>query len=146
MNTLKRIRVWQLLLVMASVIAAAGCATHYREGQPAYGSSYYDDPYDYYYYPDSRVYFNISSGYYYYPDRDRWYRVRELPPRYHLDNRGRVPLRIATDKPYSMQHDHQKKFRPNSQFKFEPKRDQDERRENERRHEKHRSRHDDRNQ
>ena len=39
---------------------------------PSYGSSYYH-PYDYYYYPSTRIYFNITTGYYYYPYKNYLY-------------------------------------------------------------------------
>ncbi|GAA0406081.1 hypothetical protein GCM10009133_13410 [Cocleimonas flava] len=79
---------------------------------PSYGSSYYQ-PYDYYYYPQSRIYLNISTGYYFYPYKNRWRKVRSLPRSYHLDRRDRVKIRIKSkDRPYARHSEHRKKYVP----------------------------------
>ena len=79
---------------------------------PSYGSSYYQ-PYDYYYYPESRIYLNISTGYYFYPYKNRWRKVRSLPRSYHLDRRDRVKIRIKSkDRPYTRHSEHRTKYAP----------------------------------
>jgi hypothetical protein len=89
-----------VILASTMVMGIAGCDDGYRVKTVAIGSSYYD-PFDYYYYPYSRVYFSISTGYYYYPDGDRWFKVRTLPRHYYLDPRERVVIKIKSkDQPY----------------------------------------------
>jgi len=129
-------------LVLGVLLMAGGvaCTTYYRDGAPIYRSTYDHDPYYYHYYPDSSVYFNISSGYYYYPDGDHWRRVRKLPSRYHLDDHDRVRLWIDADQPYARHRQHRERYRPDPHYRHDPKRDPEERRSNERLHERYRNR------
>ncbi len=132
--------VWRATLLILLLTGIVGCTAYYREGPPVYRSAYYQYPYHYYYYPSSRVYFHISSGYYYYPDGDRWIRIRQLPPKYHLDHHDRVPLWIDADKPYSRYSQHRDRYRPDPHYKSDKARDPEERRHNERQHERYRNR------
>ncbi len=78
----------------------------------SYGSSYYQ-PYDYYYYPESRIYLNVSTGFYFYPYNNSWRKVRSLPRHYHLNNNDRVTIRIKSkDRPYARHHEHRTKYAP----------------------------------
>ncbi len=114
--------------VMATVtVGISGCDHDVRARSVSYGSSYYQ-PYDYYYYPSSRIYFNIVTGLYYYPDGDRWRQIRTLPPRYYLDSRDRVNIRIKSkDRPYLMHHEHRVKYAPRTKYKRDYHRNQTER-------------------
>lgn len=129
-------------LALALTLAAGltGCAAYYHEGPPVYRSAYYHYPYYYYYYPSTGVYFHIYSGYYYYPDGTRWIRVRDLPPRYHLDRHDRIPLWIDADKPYSRYTQHRERYRPDPHYRPDPARDPEERRHNRQEHERYRNR------
>ena len=64
-------------------LGLAGCVS-YDTYPPAPARPYPGPYYDYWYYPDVNVYFGIATGYYWYYGRNRWYRVRKLPPRYRL--------------------------------------------------------------
>ncbi len=109
-------------LVGALMLGISGCDDDVRVRSASYGSSYYQ-PYDYYYYPDSYVYFNISTRDYYYYDRDRWIRNRVLPRHYHLKDRDRVKIRIKSkDKPYLRHHEHRSKYGPRRDYKRDDRR------------------------
>ena len=97
-------------------------------------------PYDYYYYPSVRVYFRYSTGYYYYPSGSVWIKTRRLPPVYRLDQRDRVIIRIEKDKPYARHHQHRDKYRPHSDYRPDPYRDEKERYYNQKRYEQYRKR------
>ncbi len=99
------------LLAVVVLSGMAGCEeTTVRS--TSYGSSYYQ-PYDYYYYPESRIYLNVSTGYYFYPYKNNWRKVRSLPRHYHLNNNDRVTIRIKSkDRPYSRNHEHRTKYAP----------------------------------
>ena len=91
----------KIAIALGLSVTFAGCVydpVYY--GPPAY-PDYHPNYYDYYYYPSVGVYFHFTSGYYYYRDRDRWVRVKRLPPNIHIDAKDRVKLRIDSDKPYT---------------------------------------------
>lgn len=99
------------ILAVAVLGGLAGC-TETTVRSTSYGSSYYQ-PYDYYYYPQSRIYLNISTGYYFYPYNNHWRKVRSLPRNYHFDNRHRVKIRIKSrDRPYVRHSEHRTKYAP----------------------------------
>lgn len=87
-------------------------------------------PYDYYYYPNARVYFHFTTGYYHYLDNKRWVKSRTLLPRIHLDPRDRVRLRIDTDQPFVKHPEHLRKYRPLPGYRHDAKMNIKEREEN----------------
>lgn len=128
------------LLAATMLTGVVGCDDGYRVRSVSYGSSYYH-PFDYYYYPYSRVYFSVTTGYYYYPGRERWIKVRTLPPRYYLDRRDRVTLKIkSNDKPYLMHHQHRARYAPRPQYRVDRNRDRVERNLNRDRYKRYRRR------
>lgn len=128
------------LLAATMLTGILGCDHDYRVRSVSYGSSYYH-PFDYYYYPYSRVYFSISTGYYYYPDGDRWIKVRTLPPRYYLDRRDRVTLKIKSNvRPYMYHHQHRVRYAPRPNYRVDRNRDRVERNLNRERYKKYRRR------
>ncbi len=84
-------------------------------------------PYDYYYYPSVRVYFQYSSGFYFYISNGRWIRNRTLPPHVRLNPSDRVFLRLKSDKPYHSNRQHVEKYRPHPKVKPTPSTDRKER-------------------
>lgn len=104
------------VFVVGALLGLTAC-DDVRVRSVAVGSSYYQ-PYDYYYYPNTRIYFNISTGYYYYPDRDRWVRIKRLPPRYRLNHNDRVTIRIKSkDQPYLYHKEHRARYAPRRQYR-----------------------------
>jgi len=99
----------------------------YYYGPPAFhgGGTYY--PYDYYYYPSVRVYFQYSSGFYFYISNGSWVRNRALPSHIRLNPRDRVFLRLKSDKPYQSNRQHIEKYRPRPKVKPTPNTDRKER-------------------
>ena len=95
-----------------------------------------------YYYPDAQVYFHITSGNYYYRDGTKWVRTRTLPTRHHLDRHDRVPLWIDSDKPHVKHREHRERYTPRPQYKRNKSRDPEERRHNQRMHERFEKRRD----
>ena len=111
------------VFILGSLISLTACDDDVRVRSVSVGSSYYH-PYDYYYYPNTRIYFNISTGYYYYPDRDRWVRIKRLPPRYRLNNNDRVTVRIKSkDQPYLYHNQHRAKYVPRRDYRKNDRRD-----------------------
>ena len=108
---------------------------------PAYGPHAHYDPYDYYYYPSVGIYFRYSTGYYYYPSGTIWNKTRKLPPRYRLDPRDRIVIRIDNDKPYERYHQHQERYRPRPDYHPDHYRDEKERYSNRKRYEDYQRRH-----
>ncbi|KAG1651203.1 hypothetical protein GQR58_027344 [Nymphon striatum] len=69
--------------------------------------------YDYYYYPNSRVYYNAKTGYYYYPSRKSWKRSKRIPSKYRLKHRDRVKVKVASKyKPYKNHKAHRARYAP----------------------------------
>jgi hypothetical protein len=90
------------LLGLAFGLGACTVRPAGRTGYDTYPNYYYD----YYYYPQARVYYHpFSSDYYYWRD-SRWWRTRVLPKNIWLNQRYRVPLKIKKDRPFDDHDDH----------------------------------------
>jgi hypothetical protein len=87
-------------------------------------------PYDYYYYPSVRIYYQISTGFYYYPSGRKWIRAKVLPPHFHLDPRDRVHLKIEKGEPYEKHRVHREKYKSRRDLHTEPRMDKQERERN----------------
>ncbi len=123
-----RLKIAAGVFVVGSLLGLSGCDDDVRVRSVSVGSSYYQ-PYDYYYYPNTRIYLNISTGYYYYPDRDRWVRIKRLPPRYRLNHNDRVTIRIKfKDQPYLYHKQHRAKYAPRRDYRNNNRRDWNNRR------------------
>lgn len=105
---------------------------------PPYPPHAHYHAHDYYYYPSVRVYFRYSTGYYYYPSGSIWIRTRALPPKYRLDQRDRVVIRIEDKKPYARHYQHREKYWPHPDYRPDPYRDEKERHYNKKRYEQYR--------
>lgn len=105
---------------------------------PPYPPHAHYHAHDYYYYPSVRVYFRYSTGYYYYPSGSIWKRTRTLPPKYRLDQRDRVVIRIEDKKPYARHYQHREQYRPHPDYRPDPYRDEKERHYNKKRYEQYR--------
>ena len=106
MQKIKLIRLFAILGLLSLI--ATGCVYNppHRTSVSYSVSSGHVEPWGYYYYPDSQVYFHYSSGFYYYPSGSVWVRTRFLPKHFHLNSRGRVRLHIESDKPYLFHRHH----------------------------------------
>ena len=129
-------------LVLGAVLltGVAGCAGYYRDGPPYYTSAYHHYPNHYHYYPSADIYFHISSGYYYYRDGSHWKHVRKLPPHHRIDRHDRVRLWIDADKPYTRHKQHRERYKPKPHYRHDSRRDPEERRDNQRLHERYKKR------
>lgn len=103
-------RRYVLRVLAAGATLALGCGLGACTSSVYYPRSrWYRYPYayyDYYYYPDSNVYFHIYSGYYYYPYGGRWRRSRTLPRHFQLNPALRRRLQIHDRYPYARNHYH----------------------------------------
>jgi hypothetical protein len=105
-----------LLPLSAALSGLTACTTVDEHERPIPGRapSYEPRPvysdYDYYFYPNVAVYFQISTGYYFYEDHGRWVRVRQLPPNIHLDSRYRRQLTIRDPYPYTRYAEHARQY------------------------------------
>jgi hypothetical protein len=132
-KTLRHYLSWLLASIL--ILSLSACAE-----APPYGPYAHYDPYDYYYYPSTGIYFRYSTGYYYYPSGTVWIKTRKLPSRYRLDHHDRVVIRIDNDRPYEMHHQHQERYHPHPDYRPDPYNDEKERHYNQKRYEEYRKR------
>ena len=85
--------------------------------------------YEWYYFPESGVYYNISERYYYYPYNGSWRRATQLPSRLVLRYEDRVRLKL-TDTPYIKYKEHRRKYPPRHHERRDHDRDRHESKEN----------------
>lgn len=117
---------------LALVVGLVSCASDpYYAGPSAHARQAYYYPYEYYYYPAVRVYFNYPTEYYYYPSGSSWKRTKELPPAFRLDQRDRKIIRTDNHKPYSKHYEHQNRYQPHPDYRPDVKRDRAERKHHE---------------
>lgn len=64
----------------------------------------------YWYYPSSRIYYDVTKHVYYLPSANRWVRVKRLPSRYRIDPKERVSLRESGNRPYVRHHEHARRY------------------------------------
>lgn len=98
-----------LLLLIIPIFAGCrvtGVGIHAHVGTPA---PHYD-PYQYYYYPDAEVYFDISRNVYFYFYGGRWIMSARLPRHIHIEIDDRVTLELDTDRPYSHHPRHLREY------------------------------------
>ena len=116
------------MLFNACVVAPNGA--YYRSHVPP-STVYRSAPayYEWYYFPDSGVYYNISERYYYYPYNGSWRRATQLPSRLVLRYEDRVRLKL-TGTPYNKFEEHRRKYPPRHHERHDHDRDRHERKEN----------------
>ncbi len=76
---------------------------------PAHG---YRAKFNYYYYPDAYVYFDLSRRVYFYLEGDNWRMSASLPDYISVRLRGYVSIELNTDTPYIYFHEHREKYPP----------------------------------
>ncbi len=76
---------------------------------PAHG---YRAKYRYYYYPESRIYFDIGRGLYFYFYGGGWHASVSLPAGIYIDAREYIVLEMDVDKPYVFHSDVEKRYPP----------------------------------
>jgi len=96
-------------LVILAVIGLSGCVSNDHRGSRTHITGYYSDTvphsYEYYYYPDQHVYFDIHRRVYYYHHHDRgWLTVSRLPQHIHLTNRHHEVLKYKHNRPWNERH------------------------------------------
>ena len=104
-----------LLPILVLLSGLTACTTVHEHDYPRDRAPYYESrpvysPYDYYFYPNVAVYFQISTGFYFYEDRGRWVRVRQLPSHIHLDARYRRQMVIRDPYPYVRYPEHARQY------------------------------------
>jgi len=102
--------VYGLLGLSALTMQACVSDPYYRH-RPVHDHRVDAAYYDYYYYPEQNVYFDVYLGLYYYHDYDRgWISVRYLPPHIHLTYNRRHSLKFRHHEPWrenhAYKHDH----------------------------------------
>ncbi len=111
------------VLVLISISVLSGCKTmsgimvsgqsshpgNSEHKPPAHGQRAKTELHEYYYYPNSYVYFDLSRNVYFYLSGSRWLVSASLPKHYKLDQH-RVSLKMTSDKPYSHYTSHKKKY------------------------------------
>ena len=144
MAAMKLIKLLTGSLVFIFVIGLGACVydPSYRGPPTRTHTPYF---YDYYYYPNVDVYFDLSLGYYYYRSSKHWARVRVLPKHFYLDHRYRKSLHMEHKTPYVKHPEHRKKYHSRDEYrneKGEVRRDRDrkEREYNSRQHKQYQKR------
>lgn len=138
MNIVKSIRFFPVLLGLVAVSGLTACAhdPYYSSGPYERWPHHYHYPhyYDYYYYPSIGVYFHYSTGEYYYRSKKKWVRSRQLPPKFRLDPRDRVIIRVPSDKPYKRYDEHKREYKSYRDYRRDKDIDRKEREYNKRWH------------
>lgn len=117
-----------LLVLAATTLTACVYEPYYRAPYERWPHHYhYPHYYDYYYYPTIDVYFRYSTGDYYYRLDKKWVHSKQLPLKYRLDPRDRVIVRVPNDKPYKRYPEHQRDFKPYSDYRRDKEIDHKER-------------------
>ena len=100
-----------LSLVVLAIMSLSGCATYERRDEGIdYNGGYHSprvtDYYEYYYYPEQHVYYDIHRHVYHYNDQDRgWLVVNRLPSRIHLSQHHEKTLKYRHNLPWSEAHE-----------------------------------------
>ena len=141
MAAIKIIKLLTGSLAFIFVIGLGACVydPHYKGPSARVHAPHF---YDYYYYPNVGVYFDLSLGYYYYRPGKYWARVRVLPKHIYLDHRYRKSLHMEHKTPYVKHPEHRKKYRPKDKYRHEKEKvqremDRKEREYNSRQHKEH---------
>jgi hypothetical protein len=98
---MKRAGLISVAMVAGSLFLMGGVGCESEHVYSVTGT-YSDGYYDYYYYPESEVYYAPSVNLYYWRDRDEWREGRELPRGVAVDRRNQVNVRLQTNRPYTM--------------------------------------------
>lgn len=120
-------RTIHLALPILIILGLSSCAVYERPYGPGYvrqapppaGVVYYD----YWYYPEAHVYFDVNRRVYFYYTNKRWVETRVLPPSWRSRLHSHVPIQSREARPYLEYREHSHKY---------PPRYRDERRERER--------------
>ncbi len=120
------------MVVMLAWMFLSGCALDYRQpidvgvaigaplpmpvhsvGPPPWAPAYgYRAPlYEYYYYPDSGVYYSLATSTYFYMQRGGWQFGVTLPAGMMINPGTYVSLQLATDRPYLLYDEHRVAYR-----------------------------------
>ena len=101
----------------------AGCSTHavhpggpvvvQKGGPPPHAPAYgRRAKYNYYYYPDVRVYFDTGRHVYFYFERSVWRESEHLPQYLRAELGHYVTIEMDTNRPYMENMEHVKKYPP----------------------------------
>ena len=103
-------------LAILLALGLSSCVVYDRPYGPGYAHS--SPPpagiayYDYWYYPDVQVYFDIDRRVYFYLSNSRWVEVRVLPPSLRARLGGYIPLHSRYRQPYVEYREHSIKYPP----------------------------------
>lgn len=117
-----------VLILLVSWLSFPGCMVVHDPGPgysakesgpppwaPAHG---YRAKHHYYYYPDSRVYFDTGRGVYFYPSAGEWRVSASLPVGIHIDAHSYHTLDMDDDRPYRYQSAVEKRYPPGQMKKM----------------------------
>lgn len=124
------VRIMNIALVILAGLGLSSCAVYDRPYRPGYvhvpppsAVTYYD----YWYYPDVQVYFDINRQVYFYFTNNRWVEARVLPPYWRSRLGGYVPIRSRYIQPYREHPDFSRKYPPHYRDERRPPEHRDER-------------------
>ncbi|HDG97611.1 MAG TPA: hypothetical protein ENG73_05505 [Desulfobacterales bacterium] len=92
---------------------------HHRHGPPPHAPAWgYRAKYQYWYYPDAFVYFDVTRKVYFYMEGPNWRMAFSLPIYYRTRLGGYVVIEMDSDTPYVEFHKHKKEYPPGHWKKF----------------------------
>ena len=90
-------------------------ARHHGHGPPPHAPAWgyrAKQHYEYWYYPDAYVYFDVTRKVYFYLEGDNWRIAASLPAYYRTRLHGYVEIELDSDKPYVYFDEHKKEYPP----------------------------------
>ncbi len=113
-------RILQIVLAITVTLGLSSCAVYdrpygpgyVRQVPPATGVVYYD----YWYYPEAQVYFDVNRHIYFYFTNQHWVETRVLPTYWRSKLHSYVPIHSRYQRPYIENKDHSRKYPPRNRY------------------------------
>lgn len=95
----------------SEISQAHDCKKKGKGGPPAHAKAYgCQAKHTYHYYPNAKVYFDISKEVFFYMKGQSWQEAASLPGGSHVQLGDYVAIQMDSDKPYTRFIDHKKKY------------------------------------
>lgn len=122
MPSLTSARFLRLLLILVAVMGLSSCMAYQQPRSSVYvhsGPPLGVVAYDYWYYPDVQVYFDINRRIYFYYSNHRWIQTRVLPAQWRSRLHGHVLIKSRHQRPYLEYNEHLRKYPPRYREQYE---------------------------
>jgi len=109
-------RILQIAFAISIILGLSSCVVYDRPYGPGYGRPVPPAAgvvyYDYWYYPDAQVYFDVNRRVYFYFSNQRWVETRVLPTYWQSKLHNYVPIHSQHQRPYIEYKEHSHKYPP----------------------------------